>query len=224
MAVERIHLDKRVKILWFLPNTLVLLFLLLVALIAFTAIPDASLLGVTRANFFYVLPVAVVALGALVYSWLDLIYRNFTYELDNREIIIRQGVVTRRTTVIPYAAIQDITSERSLGERMLGLATLEIETAGSAHLASEIVLPGISNKDAVIHEVMQRVEKAKGTMGTEARSQGTDVSQLLSSILDELKLISSKLEALGKKNNEKAASKEDKADSSYGSYVQFRRK
>ena len=136
-----------------------------------------------------ILPMIAIIIGLIDYSWMEMIYGNFTYELDDNEIVIRQGVIGRRTTVIPYATIQDITAERSAAERLLGIATLEIETAGSLRLASEITLPGIAEKDTLVRELTHRAEKAKNTMGQETRTQGTDASHLLSEILAELKAI-----------------------------------
>lgn len=189
--------------------------------------PGAALAGINQSNGIFILPLIVLLFGVLLYGWLELIYRNFTYEYGEREFVIRQGVMTRKTTVIPYAAIQDIASERSLLERALGLATLEIETAGSAHLASEITLPGISNKDALISHLMQFVEKAKSARGMEAMQEGADAGQLLAGILKELKFISYQLHAMGKKMEAQPSAKEEKKGEKQGefeSYEKFRKR
>lgn len=234
MEAERKYLHKNVKLIWFLPTAAVLLFLVIIGLIAFQLVPDSSFLGINRLNSLIALPVTAFMLGLVAYAWLDLVYRNFTYELGEREIIIRQGVVTRKNTIIPYATIQDITTERSLLERMLGLATLEIETAGSMRLASQTDLPGIADKDTLIHEIMARVEKAKGTMGAEGKQQGLDTAQLLAEILHELKSISYFFHALRKKREgqpkppgelatqHKGKSNHEKGSSLFDSYEKFK--
>ncbi|MFA6214072.1 MAG: PH domain-containing protein [Candidatus Micrarchaeia archaeon] len=227
MDAERIHLHRNVKIIWFLPTAAVLLFVLIAGLVLFQVFPSALVFGITSSSSFLILPAAALALGAIAYFWLDLIYKNFTYELGGMEIVIRQGVVTRKTTVIPYATIQDITSERSMLERMLGLATLEIETAGSAHLASETDLPGIADKDAVIGNIMQRVAKVKGTMGAESREQGWSANQLLAEILGELKGISSRLGVPARQpepiNGKKGENGEKRRKSAFDEYENFRK-
>ncbi len=107
---------------------------------------------------------------------------------------------------------------------MLGLATLEIETAGSSHLASEITLPGISDKETLIHRLMQLVEKAKNASGLEARQEGADAGQLLSGILKELKLISYQLHQIGGKLESHSAQKEEGVHGMFDNYEKFRKK
>jgi len=130
--------------------------------------------------------------GLAVYWWLHMHYLNFTYEIGDKELIVREGVLTRKTTVIPFGRIQDITSERTLAERMLGLATIEIETAGSSKLASSMMIPGIANKDALISEIMGMVQKIRSTNGTDAEVHHVSSEKLLAEILHEIRGLSAK--------------------------------
>ncbi len=209
---ERTHLHPRVKLIWLLPAASLIFFLLLVGLVGFLIAPNTAMLGITFFNFFYVLPLLAIIMGASIYSWIELIYRNFTYELDENEIVIRQGVFDRRTTVIPYAAIQDITTVRSAIERLLGIATVEIETAGSMRLASEITLPGIAEKDLFVRELTHRVEKAKGHAVPLSQNKADENARLLSEILSELKAIESHLAAQSKNGGKHGGSHEEQKD------------
>ena len=197
------HLDKRVKIVWEFPTLVMLAVLWLIGSIAYAAFfPQNSIFGISHLLFPVFSLIALAALIALpIYLWVGLIYENFTFELTDKDIIIREGVITRKTTVIPYARIQDIRTERTLIERMLGLATLELETAGSSKVASETLIPGIANKNELISELMELVEKAKGGTGLGEES-GRDAASagaapaVLSEILLELKTITSRMESL----------------------------
>lgn len=228
MATEKFHLHKNVKILWFLPTGAAIAFVFLVSMVIFLAMPEVSFIWITPSNYLYALPVVALAFWLLAYGWVGIIYDNFTYEFGENELIVHRGVFTRVSDTIPFSNIQDITSERSLGERFLGIATLLIETSGSSNL-SGTDLPGIANKEEVIESIMKRVKKSKNAMGAETRAQGVDTSQLLTGILDELKAISSKL-GLGPKNSgEKQniggnAGDKDKPGSLYGDYKDFKKK
>lgn len=230
------HLDKRVKIVWEFPTLVTLAIFWLIGSVAYAAFSqENAIFGMSHALFPVFFLVALAALIALpVYLWVGLIYENFTIELASKDIIIREGVITRRTTVIPYGRIQDIRTERTLIERMLGLATLEIETAGSSKVASQTMIPGIAKKNELIAELMELVEKAKGGAGLgEEMRQGAPSSAspaVLSEILVELKTISSRMESLitlterqsgGKtapkgRSNEKGGKKEPKESASAG--------
>lgn len=192
MASERIYLDRRVMIIWLLPTVALLAFLLVAGMVFYIVYPDASPFGITKSSVVFLLGLAV-AIAILDYIWLELEYRNFTYEMDEHEIIIRNGVITRRNTGIPYAAIREVKSVRNLLERIIGLATVKIETSGTSNVATEIYLPGIPNKGELVQQIMEKVTVTKGAMGAEARAQGADTSQLLTDILKELKSISSSL-------------------------------
>ncbi|MCX6771243.1 MAG: PH domain-containing protein [Candidatus Micrarchaeota archaeon] len=225
MESERVHLHKNVKLLWFLPIGALLAFVFLVSTIAFLAIPDITIVWITRVNYFIALPALALALGLLVFGWIEIVYRNFTYQLGENELIVRKGVFTHKTDTIPFSNIQDITSERSLSERFFGIATLRIETAGSSHLISETELPGIANKEEVIGLIMGKVKRSKNTMDAESRAQGADTSNLLTGILNQLKAISLKLEAGRKPPIEKKnEAGKGRAESSYNDYEDFKKR
>jgi len=237
------HLDKRVKIVWEFPTLVTLAVFWLIGSIAYAAFfPENAVFGMSHLLFPIFFLIALAVLVALpVYLWVGMIYENFTFELASKDIIIREGVITRKTTVIPYARIQDIRTERTLIERLLGLATLELETAGSSKVASETLIPGIANKNELIAELMELVEKAKGGGLGEESQQGAASAgaapAVLTEILVELKNISSRMESLislterqsGSKNapkgrnNEKGAKKEPK-ESEFEEYSKFKKR
>jgi uncharacterized membrane protein YdbT with pleckstrin-like domain len=197
------HLDPRVKLIWFLPGLGVILFLWVAAVVLlFFLQPNAPVLGLSGPVFsagllFFLL----IFVAGPVYAYHHLEYVSFTYELGPREFIIRQGVFTRETAVIPYERIQNINTRRTVLERFLGLATLVIDTAGTNPEAAEGLLPGISKKDVLIREIMDRVEKEKAR-GDSARAGGeggelASERQLLADILKEIVQLKHGIHALG---------------------------
>ncbi len=191
------HVDATVKVVWFLPQVALLLALWLLALVAlFVFNADSPIIGLSRplfALFLFFFEALFIAGPVYVYHHIE--YVSFTYELAEKEIAIRQGVFTRETTVIPYERIQNINTRRTLMERFLGLATLEIDTAGANPTMAEGLLPGVSNKDLLIREMMDRVEreKARGDhgYGSSHPSSGSGAGlpserELLADILKEL--------------------------------------
>lgn len=200
------HLDPRVRIVWLLPTALVIAAIWLVgSALAFifgpqqlSAIPLPPLM----------LPIALLAalllvLGLPAYVWVHMNYVNFTYELAQNEIVIREGVFTRKRTVIPYGRVQNISTQRTILERSLGLATLNIETAGSNPGVSEGILPGISDYEGAISELLERVERTKkmsGLEGTEEASEGGNgnaLQQMLSEARETNRLLREMLKKEG---------------------------
>jgi len=211
------HLDKRVMVVWLFPTLAAVAIIWIVVSFAYILLPpDSGMFGVEKVVFPFLLLGAFLLAFVLPTSlWVQLTYQRFTYELGEKDIIVREGVITRKTTVIPYSRIQDISSERTFMERMLGLATLEIETAGSSRIASETPLPGIANKDEVIQEIMSMVEKNKGADGKLGADGQPAMGSVMGEVLKELKTISSKLDAIGGspgKNGERKEPRREKPE------------
>ncbi|HUF64020.1 MAG TPA: PH domain-containing protein [Verrucomicrobiales bacterium] len=56
----------------------------------------------------------------------------FRFRFDERELIIRQGLLERRERRIPFARVQDLSLVQNIVSRPLGLARVRVETAGGA--------------------------------------------------------------------------------------------
>lgn len=85
---------------------------------------------------------AIVGLAAL--SW----YR-FTYQVANRQLIIAQGIFSRRVRTIPIDRIRAIDSQVGLLHRVLGLAKLKIEAAAAGTGNEEAEIDGLPTATAL---------------------------------------------------------------------------
>ncbi len=69
------------------------------------------------------------------------------YGIRERDIVFRRGFLYERTTVVPFNRIQHVSTRRSLLDKMLGLSTLKVFTAGGS--GSDIAIPGLLPETAV---------------------------------------------------------------------------
>jgi putative membrane protein len=90
----------------------------------------------------------VVALPAIVLQYL-----RFSYRITPKQIVIQKGVIQRQNRSIPIERIQNIQIQQNLVARLVGIAKVTIETAGSS--ATEGSLEYVSLTDA--HEIRQMV-------------------------------------------------------------------
>lgn len=109
--------------------------------------------------------ITVVALALLLFVAI-LSYKNYTYEVTEDGLSIMFGIVHHKTISVPYDQVQNVNIERSVFDRILGLARVSIETAGSAQTQpihviggyaarSEAYVPGLSIKKAMIlHDIL----------------------------------------------------------------------
>ncbi|WP_117591589.1 PH domain-containing protein [Haloprofundus halophilus] len=69
-------------------------------------------------------------------------YRYWRYEVRDDSLYLERGVFTRVRTVVPFVRIQHVDSSRSPVERLAGLATTVVYTAGSR--GADVTIPGLS--------------------------------------------------------------------------------
>ena len=69
--------------------------------------------------------------------------RRLAYQLRDHDISKRSGVITHRVESLPFVRVQHVRVNRGAIERALGLATLQISSAGP-----NIVIPGLTDAEA----------------------------------------------------------------------------
>ncbi len=69
--------------------------------------------------------------------------RRLAYQVREHDLSLRSGVIRHRVETIPFSRIQHVSVGRGMIERSLGLATLQVSSAGP-----DISLPGLPVADA----------------------------------------------------------------------------
>lgn len=121
-------------------------------------------------------------------------YRSLKYEIHEDEVIVRVGVITHSVKHVPYRTVTNLTVRRGPFDRLLGIGTLNIQTAGmSGQSGAEERLIGLANYDEVYGKVAGSLRRFRGAMsptqaGVEPISANGD-AHMLAAILDEVKAI-----------------------------------
>lgn len=104
-------------------------------------------------------PVAVgVALLVLVVGvFLALLrYRTWGFEVRDDAVYLERGVGTRVKTIVPFVRLQHVDARRNPVERLTGLATVVIYTAGSR--GADVTIPGLTPERAYrLQETLKRL-------------------------------------------------------------------
>lgn len=74
------------------------------------------------------------------------VHQNYYYEVNTSAFRKEYGVVHKTDVTIPFNRIQNVNITRSLSDRVLGLARVDIESAGSSSTTSRSVGGGSSTK------------------------------------------------------------------------------
>lgn len=74
-------------------------------------------------------------------------YATFTYTIERGELVIRSGLFSRQERRIPLERIQDTEVRRDLLERVFGVATVEVKTAGTEELEASLEVISVVEAD-----------------------------------------------------------------------------
>ena len=130
-------------------------------------------------------------------------YETFQYEVQDDEVIVRSGIITRSVKHVPYRTITNLEIRRDPFDRLLGFGSLKIQTAGmSGQSGAEETLSGLPEVDDVYQMVVTALRRYRGALPpTQAGEEGVGEavslepqSDMLASILQELEAIRATLE------------------------------
>lgn len=96
----------------------------------------------------------------------ELVYKNYTYQVTEDGLQVNMGVIFKKQVSIPFGQIENVNIEQSAIDRMLKIARINIETAGSSSGSiketvgnyssrSEAFIPGVELSNAKkIHDIL----------------------------------------------------------------------
>jgi len=84
------------------------------------------------------------------------LYRTWRYEVQGDALYLERGVVKHVETAVPFVRIQHVDTERGPIERLLGLSSVVVYTAGSR--GADVEVPGLAPEDADdLHDRLRRL-------------------------------------------------------------------
>ena len=101
-------------------------------------------------------PLVIAAVGLVLFVWLALVpwlrWFTTTYTVTNRRLITRRGILNQTGTDLPLNRIHEVSTDRSLLDRMLGCGTLNVATAAED---GTVVLQDVPDAEHVHTEISQ---------------------------------------------------------------------
>lgn len=68
-------------------------------------------------------------------------YRIWRFDVQDDALFLERGVLTRVRTVVPYVRVQHVDTQRNPLERIVGLSSVVVYTAGSR--GADVTIPGL---------------------------------------------------------------------------------
>lgn len=124
----------------------------------------ASLLayrGQARPAYFY----AILAAGLIGLIWVAARHVRLQMTrltLENSSLKFQDGLISKSTRMLNLAKVQDVRVDQGLTDRLLGIGTLTLETAGES---GRLVMPNVDAPHQIAHRILTLAERAIGSTG-----------------------------------------------------------
>jgi uncharacterized membrane protein YdbT with pleckstrin-like domain len=190
------NVDKRILFIWMVPAAISILGFWLIFIWMYLYYPSVMVFSIRNgvellANMLG----ALLLIGIPMFVWSYLRYRAMTYNITLNEVIVNEGILNKKRTLLPFVLIQDIYIKKPIIYRLVGLSIVEFETAGSARGVPEGYLPGIANAEEMVKELLVQVRKIR-KLPDVVKSED---KELLLGILHELRAMRQQNEELARK-------------------------
>lgn len=100
--------------------------------------------------------------------------RGIRFEIGEQEVIVFKGIINKMEKHIPFRTITNVSSRYGIYDRLFGIGTVQIETAGKSgsHIGPEAKIEGISNYFEVRDEILEILRKFRHQYATTTELPG----------------------------------------------------
>lgn len=125
---------------------------------------DAPLLLIAGALLVFALVLYGIMLG--LYAWS---YKHLSYVFDEGEFSLYSGIFNKKRVHVPYARVQSLNQKAGVLQRIVGVCTVSIETAGGAqNKAVRVPYVTLDTAEAMRAELFLRKALASGAIPAQA--------------------------------------------------------
>ncbi|HEX6914766.1 MAG TPA: PH domain-containing protein [Chitinophagaceae bacterium] len=126
-------------------------------------------------------------IGLYIFGKAFLEYFYFSFQVTGDQLIVRRGIFSKKTLVIPFERIQTVQLHQNLLHRLIGHCKVSIDTAGSEK--TEVSIQSLGYRDAnELKELLTRQGLATATGETSPVVAGTNAGVIRLSATDLLKI------------------------------------
>lgn len=118
--------------------------------------------------------ILILVLAGIIIAVQVLSFKNLSYEIGPEEFSVYSGIITKRHVHVPYQRIQSVNQRASLLQRIAGVCTVSIDTAGGSSNKA-VVVPYVQKAEA---ERLRTELFARKRMILEGQATGLSAAQM----------------------------------------------
>ncbi|MDD4687417.1 MAG: PH domain-containing protein [Candidatus Cloacimonetes bacterium] len=172
-------------------NLLSFIFFLLIALVLFT------IMLFSKEYLLLLILITPFVLNEIFYLWyIAAFFKSLEYRIERDGVKAKKGVFWRKKTAVPYHKITNIDITQGPLQRLFGLSSLHIQTAGVAGpegSRAELLMCGMHDCDAIKELIMSHIQMPDSDLPQKPIAQTID-NGIFQAILEELTKIRKKME------------------------------
>jgi uncharacterized membrane protein YdbT with pleckstrin-like domain len=152
-ASETILHDVAPSMIWTHPiKSLIAILLILTGItVLVLSMAAPAILGGVSPDMAIIGGVLLLAIGFIAMFVIWLMCRSVQLTVTNRRSTLRKGLISKQTTEVLHRDVRNIQVDQSFLQRMVGIGSLSISSAGQADL--EIQIDGIHDPEAIARTV-----------------------------------------------------------------------
>jgi len=112
----------------------------------------------------------IISVIIMLFTAILVVYyvRNIEYTIEDTEVIVKKGLINKTIKHVPFRTITNVSSRYGIYDRILGIGTCEIETAGKSgqQTGPEEKIEGIRNFSEVRDVVLTELRRFRGQYAT----------------------------------------------------------
>jgi len=140
----------------------------------------------------------IIAAVCFVFYWSSRYYKSITYHLTSDEVVVERGVWWRVKSTVPYARVMSVEVVQGPISRRLGIATVDIHTAGYTGAAGGTAGPKSRRAEASLIHISNYSEVREKVLSLVRGRPLFGVSGVTADMLTELRRIRELLEKQSK--------------------------
>ena len=142
--------------------------------------------------------VPIIVTVCFVFYWSSRYYKSITYHLTSDEVVVERGVWWRVKSTVPYARVMSVEVVQGPISRRLGIATVDIYTAGYTGVAGGAAGPKSRRAEASLIHISNYSEVREKVLNLVRGRPLFGVSGVTADMLTELRRIRELLEKQSK--------------------------
>ncbi|MCY3410709.1 MAG: PH domain-containing protein [Candidatus Heimdallarchaeota archaeon] len=136
---------------------------------------------------------SILLISTLAYWLMRMYYGSIWYQITETEVIVSKGIITKTLKIVPFRTITNLDIARGPFDRIFGISTLNIHTAGQTTVVAEERLVGLMTAEEIKETILERIRLLNPPEFISTQTGTVNSNPDLTELIDEFRDINQKI-------------------------------